>query len=182
VLWKLGEKKGNIVTTVATSKAAEDIAARAECKTIYTKIGAPYLSEEVAKGDCVMGGEEVGGVIWPELSLAKDGILTAAKMLESICHRPLSKWLEEVPEYHNVKKMIDADDEKKKEIVAKMLGYAKEKGLNHIDVDGVRVNLPEGWVIIRASGTENYVRVFSEARTKEKAQEIMDEYMKVIGG
>ncbi|MFH1394028.1 MAG: phosphoglucosamine mutase [Candidatus Micrarchaeota archaeon] len=180
VLWKLGQKKGNIVTTVATSKAAEDIAASAGCKTIYTKIGAPYLSEEVAKGECVMGGEEVGGVIWPEMSLAKDGLLTAAKMVESICERPLSKWLMEVPEYHNVKKMIKADDEKKKRIVAKMLDYAKENRLDYTDIDGVRVNLPDGWVIIRASGTENYIRVFAEARTKERAEGIIKEYMQVL--
>ncbi|MFA6531002.1 MAG: phosphoglucosamine mutase, partial [Candidatus Micrarchaeia archaeon] len=69
VLWKLsGAKKINsasIVTTVATSKAAEDVAARFGAKTIYTKIGAPYLSEEMAKGKAIIGGEEVGGVIWP---------------------------------------------------------------------------------------------------------------------
>ena len=180
VLWKLEEKKGNIVTTVATSRAAEEIAENAGCKTIYTKIGAPYLSEEAAKGDCVLGGEEVGGVIWPELSLAKDGILTAAKMAEKICERPLSKWLADVPEYHNVKKMIEADEEKKKQIVKKMLSYAKEKELRYIDIDGVRINLLDAWVIVRASGTENYVRVFAEAKTMERTEEIINEYMQIL--
>jgi len=60
VLWKLEEKKGNIVTTVATSRAAEEIAENAGCKTIYTKNWSPIpIRKKLQKGDCVLGGEEV---------------------------------------------------------------------------------------------------------------------------
>lgn len=180
VLWKLAKQKGDVVTTVATSKAVEDVAKTQNCKMIYTKIGAPYLSEEVAKGKAVMGGEEVGGVIWPEISLAKDGILTAAKLVDAVCEKPVSKWLEQVPEYYNVKKTIKADSEKKKQIVENMQSYANKQGLEHISIDGVRINLADGWIIVRASGTENYVRIFSEAKTKQKAEQIMDEYLRII--
>lgn len=180
-LWKLSEKKGDIVTTVATSRAAEDVAKRYGCRTVYTKIGAPYLSEELAKGKAVMGGEEVGGVIWPELSLAKDGMLTAAKMVEKLCEKPLSAWLAEVPEYHNVKRTIEANGDAKKLIVGKMLAHANKNRLDHIEIDGVRVNLPEGWVIVRASGTEDYVRIFAEAKTRDKAERIMEEYSRILG-
>jgi phosphomannomutase/phosphoglucomutase len=180
LIWELAEKKGSVVTTVATSKAAEDIAAKNGCKTIYTKIGAPYLSEEMAKGTHVMGGEEVGGVIWPDLSLAKDGMITAAKMVEKICEKPLSEWAEEIPEYHNVKTKIEADQSKKTELVEKMLNYAKENNLDYLDIDGVRINLPDGWVIVRASGTEDYVRVFAEAKTGKRADEILKQYLVLL--
>jgi len=101
-------------------------------------------------------------------------------MAEKICERPLSKWLADIPEYHNVKKMIEADEEKKKQIVKKMLSYAKEKELRYIDIDGVRINLLDAWVIVRASGTESYVRVFAEAKTMERAEEIINEYMQIL--
>ncbi len=176
-------RKGNIlravVTTVATSKVVEDVATKYGCNTIYTKIGAPYLSEEMLRSNAIIGGEEVGGVIWPELSLAKDGFLTGAKMAEMICEKRLSEWVEEIPAYFNEKTKIECNDEGKRKIVDGMMKYAKEKKLTTITVDGVRINFPDSWVIVRASGTENYVRVFAEAKTKEKAKQLMEEYRKI---
>lgn len=179
VMLKLTDKKGDIVTTVATSKAAEDIAKKQGCKTIYTKIGAPYLSEEVAKGKATLGGEEVGGVIWPSLSLAKDGFITALKIAEAVCEKPLSKLVEEIPHYYNSKTRINANKEEKKKIVDGMKEYAKKEGLNTIEVDGVRVNYEDSWVIVRASGTEEYVRIFAESKQEEKAKEMMEKYVKI---
>lgn len=179
-------RKGNIlkavVTTVATSKVVEDIASKYGCNTIYTKIGAPYLSEEMLRTNAIIGGEEVGGVIWPELSLAKDGFLTGAKMAEMICERKLSEWVSDVPQYFNEKTKIECDDEGKRRIVEGMRKYAEKKKLSVVSVDGVRINLADSWVIVRASGTEHYVRVFAEAKTKQKAKKLMEEYRKIAEG
>jgi phosphomannomutase/phosphoglucomutase len=188
MIWKAiatgGKLNGDIVTTVATSKAVEDVAKRYNARVRHTAIGAPYLCEEMVKGNAAMGGEEVGGVIWPECSMAKDGFLTGAKMAEAICEKPLSVWLQEVPVYYNVKTKITADGKTKNKIVARVLAHAKSKRLNHITVDGVRINFPEknAWVIVRASGTENYVRVFAEARSAVEAQRLVNEYEKVAKG
>ncbi len=181
-LLKLQEKKGDIVTTVATSRAIEDIAKKFGVKVRYTKIGAPYLSEEMAKGGAVIGGEEVGGIIIPEISLAKDGFSSIAKIVEALSEKKLSGWLKEIPSYANVKEKIPADDIGKKEIVEKMKRYAKENKLNFIGIDGVRINFDDGWIIVRASGTEDYVRIFAEAKTEEKAKELLEEYKKIILG
>jgi phosphomannomutase/phosphoglucomutase len=186
IMWKAlergGKLGGDIVTTVATSKAAEDVAKRYGAKVRFTAIGAPYLCEEMKKRPAVMGGEEVGGVIWPELSMAKDGFLTAAKMAQALCEKPLGAWLKDIPTYFNVKTKIEADDEKKKKIVARILDYAKKNTLEHTTVDGVRVNLKDSWVIVRASGTENYVRIFAEAKTMAQAEKLAEEYRKIASG
>lgn len=179
VMWKLAEKKGDVVTTVATSRAIEDVASKFNSKVRYTAIGAPYLCEEMVKKPAAIGGEEVGGVIWPELSLAKDGLLTAAKLAEALCGKKLSGWVAEIPEYHNVKLKIKADDKGKKDIVKRVLKHAKNKKLDHITVDGVRINLKDAWVICRASGTEPYVRIFAEARTRNEAEQLAKEYEKI---
>lgn len=189
ILWKAAKLKtqnskpaGDVVTTVATSKAVEDVAKTLNLKTRYTAIGAPYLSEEMAEGNAFMGGEEVGGVIWPESSLAKDGFLTAAKLAEALCVKPLSAWLKDVPTYFNVKTKLEADAKGKKEIVARVLAHAKAKKLAHITVDGVRINFKDSWVIVRASGTENYVRVFAEAKTEKDARRLAEEYERIAKG
>ncbi len=181
-LLKLREKKGDIVTTVATSRAIEDVAKKYNVKVRYTKIGAPYLSEEMAKGNAAIGGEEVGGIIIPEISLAKDGFSSVAKIAEALSEKKLSEWLKEIPPYANVKEKIPADEKRKKEIVEEMRKYSKENKLDSIDIDGVRINVDGGWVIVRASGTEDYVRIFAEAKTEEKAKQILEKYKKIALG
>ncbi|MCI0504252.1 phosphoglucosamine mutase [Candidatus Micrarchaeota archaeon] len=189
ILWKAARLKtqnskpaGDVVTTVATSKAVEDVAKTLNLKTRYTAIGAPYLSEEVARGGAFMGGEEVGGVIWPESSLAKDGFLTAAKLAEALCEKPLSEWLKEVPVYFNVKIKLEADAKAKEEMVARVKAETRKRKLKTIEVDGVRVNFKDSWVIVRASGTENYVRIFAEAKSEAEAKRLVQEYGGIARG
>ncbi len=180
VLHKLKKEKGDIVTTVATSRAAEDIAGENGCKTVYTKVGAPYLSEEMAKGKAVLGGEEVGGVIWPEISLAKDGFITAAKIVEMVCEKPLSEWVAGLPQYSNVKIKVECKGDDKYKAIKEVKEFAEKEKLDFIGVDGVRVNFEDSWVIVRPSGTEHYVRVFAESRDKEKAEALVKEYEKLV--
>lgn len=175
-LLKLGKKKGPVVTTVATSKAVEDVAKKFAQEVIYTKVGAPYLSEEAAKGRCVIAGEEVGGVIWPEVSLAKDGFLTAAKIAEAVSEKPLGAWLNKFPFYHIVKGKISGDPKK---IMEKMNSLPLPKDAEKaIKIDGIRINFKDAWLIVRPSGTEPLVRVFAESTNKEKADALVKEYEK----
>jgi len=136
----------------------------------------------MAKKSASMGGEEVGGVIWPELCLAKDGFMTAAKLAEALCDKPLSKWLEEVPVYYNVKLKLEADEKEKKEILARVKAETQKRKLKTVDVDGVRINLKDAWVICRPSGTEPYVRIFAEARNAGEAKRLAEEYEKIAKG
>src|SRR5208283_3996175 len=145
-------------------------------------IGAPYLCEEMKRKSAIIGGEEVGGVIWPELDLAKDGFITGAKLAQALSEKPLSRWLKDVPVYYNVKRKLDADEKGKKKIVERVLSHAKQKKLDHTTIDGVRINLEDAWVIVRASGTEPYVRVFAEAKTETRAKELADAYTKIASG
>jgi len=129
-----------------------------------------------------MGGEEVGGVIWPQFSLAKDGFLTGAMLAKAISEKPLSQWLREIPVYYNVKERVYADEKEKKELVREALEYAKKRKLSYRDIDGVRIDFEDSWVIVRPSGTERYVRIFAEAKSKEKAKELVEQYKKIISG
>lgn len=180
VLLKLNEKKGKVVTTVATSKAVEDVAGKFGQEVVYTKVGAPYLSEEMAKGKAVIGGEEVGGVIWPEVSLAKDGFLTAAKIAEALTEKKMGAWMKEFPFYHIVKGKISGDPKK---IMNKMNSLPLPKDAEKvIKIDGIRINFKDSWVIVRPSGTEPLVRIFAESTDENKAKRLVEEYEKKLKG
>lgn len=169
-----------IVTTVATSRAAEDVAKSCGAKTILTKVGAPYLSEAMVSENADIAGEEVGGVVWREISLAKDGLATAMKMLEAIAEKPLSEWVAELPQYYNAKTKIAVVKAKKEEIMDRVTEIMRTKDPMLVEHDGARANFPDSWVIVRASGTEDYIRVFAEAKTKEKAERLVREYESVV--
>lgn len=172
----LEKRKGPVVNTVSTSRAVEDVAKKAGADTIYVRVGAPYISEAVLKHGAAMGGEEVGGVIWPDFSLAKDGIFTAAMCAQSVCAKPLSKLLAEIPLYFNSKCKIPCTPGQKSKAIAALPKSIKAGELDL--TDGVRVNFADSWVIVRASGTENYFRVFAEAKTFREAEKLMLFYKK----
>ncbi len=174
VLIKLKETAGNIITTVATSKLIEDIGKRYNVKTDYCKVGAPYLSEKMKTGKYIIGGEEVGGVIWPEVSLAKDGFYTAVKIIEYMCEKKLSEILEEMPYYFQSKIKIDADKKEKEKIIERIRNNSKKEGLKTIDIDGIRINFENGWAIVRGSGTEPAIRIFAEGKTNIESRKIME--------
>ncbi len=177
-LLRLKEKPGPVVTTVATSKAVADVAQKFGQRIDYTAVGAPYLSEAASKGECAIAGEEVGGVIWPEVSLAKDGFLTAAKIAEAVCEKPFSEWLEEFPFYYNVKGKVPCEPS---EIKAKMDSIPIPDAVESVvRVDGVRLNFEDSWVIFRPSGTEPLIRVFAESTSEEKAKALVEEYEKLL--
>jgi phosphomannomutase/phosphoglucomutase len=178
-----GEKKKKVVvTTVATSRAVEDACAALGAKTAYTKVGAPYLSEKMAElgSAAVSGGEEVGGIIWPRFSLAKDGIFAAAKICEMVCEKKLSECLSELPVYYNSKAKPEAAPGKKAAGLQAAKKHAEGSGGRLTLIDGVRSDFEDGWVIVRASGTENAMRIFAEATGKKKAEHLMKEYSEVV--
>ena len=84
------------------------------------------------------------------------------------------------PEYHNVKHKVKATSERKTRMVAKALEHAKANELHYNDIDGVRIDMKDSWIIVRPSGTEEYVRIFAEAKTPEKAKQLVDEYEKIV--
>jgi len=184
ILFELSEFEKSyeyIATTVATSKLVEDLAIKFGKKVYYTEVGAPALSEAIADGKAGFGGEEVGGVIWPAFSLAKDGLFTAAKMVEALTDKKLSEWCSQIPKYY-LKKMSLKIENKEDAIekINKLKEYSKSKNWNTITVDGVRINEKEGWAIARASGTEPLIRIFAEGKTEQYAKELIEKIKKII--
>lgn len=169
-------KKGNVATTVATTNAIKDIASKHGCKLVYSKVGAPYLSEKMIEAKAVIGGEEVGGVIWPQFHYGKDGFTTAAKIVEAISEKPLSKWIASLPAYCNSKIKIPFSEKEKFEVIEKMKKQLEKTGEKTITIDGVRVDGSDGWCILRPSGTEHFVRIFAEAKTQKQADSMVKEF------
>lgn len=165
---------GLIVTTVATSSAIYDIANEYNGEVTATKVGDLIVARELKNKDGLFGGEENGGLIFPDFVYGRDAALSTAKIIEIISKtgKPLSKLIEELPVYYSEKMKIECPDELKQEVMQKV---AEETSEFEVDTtDGVKIFKEEGWVIIRPSGTEPIFRCFAEAKTKADAKKMAE--------
>ena len=165
---------GLIVTTVATSSAIYDIANEYNGEVTATKVGDLIVARELKDKDGLFGGEENGGLIFPDFVYGRDAALSTAKIIEIISKtgNPLSKLIEELPVYYSEKMKIECPDELKQGVMQKI---AEETSEFEVDTtDGVKIFKDEGWVIIRPSGTEPIFRCFAEAKTKEEATKMAE--------
>ena len=165
---------GLIVTTVATSSAIYDIANEYNGEVIATKVGDLIVARELKDKDGLFGGEENGGLIFPDFVYGRDAALSTAKIIEIIAKtgKPLSMLIEELPIYYSEKMKIECPDELKQEVMQKIAEETREFEVD--TTDGVKIFKEEGWVIIRPSGTEPIFRCFAEAKTKEDAKNMAE--------
>ena len=166
---------GTIVTTVATSQAIYDVAEEHNGEVIATAVGDLLVARKLKDTDGLFGGEENGGLIFPDFIYGRDAAMTVAKILEILVKedKPLSELVAELPVYYQEKLKVECADDLKQEVMAKIADEIKETTDFELDTtDGVKILKDDGWVIIRPSGTEPIFRCFAESDSQEKANEM----------
>ncbi|MBE6498335.1 MAG: phosphoglucosamine mutase [Methanobrevibacter sp.] len=168
---------GTIVTTVATSQAIYDIADEYNGNVIATAVGDLLVARKLKDEDGLFGGEENGGLIFPDFVYGRDAVMTVAKILETIAKegKPLSELVGELPVYYASKMKIECPDDEKEFVMKSIAEEIQNTTDFELDLtDGVKILKEDGWVIIRPSGTEPIFRCFAESDSQEKADEMTD--------
>ena len=122
-------------------------------------------------------GEGNGGVIYPTLHAGRDALVGIALFLTQLAHggTSVSALRATYPDYQMVKAKIDLDPAW--DVDALLADFAqRHAALAPLTVDGVKLDLPEGWVHLRKSNTEPIVRVYAEADTESDAQALVKKY------
>jgi len=165
---------GVIVTTVATSAAIYDIAEEYGGEVIATRVGDLLVARELKDRNGLFGGEENGGLIFPDFVYGRDAALSTAKIVEIIAKekKPLSELIEELPKYYSAKLKVECPDNLKNDVMNKIVDATT--GYEVDTKDGVKILTDEGWVIIRPSGTEPIFRCFAEAENEEDANKMAE--------
>ncbi|MBP3791163.1 MAG: phosphoglucosamine mutase [Methanobrevibacter sp.] len=168
---------GTIVTTVATSQAIYDVAEEYNGEVIATAVGDLLVARKLKDENGLFGGEENGGLIFPDFVYGRDAVMTVAKILEIVAKegKPLSELVAELPVYYASKMKIECPDDEKEFVMNSIADEIKTTTDFELDLtDGVKILKDDGWVIIRPSGTEPIFRCFAESDSQAKADEMTD--------
>ena len=175
--------KGKVITTVDAGFALDDYLRPLGGEVIRTRVGDVAVADELARHGGVFGGEPSGTWIIPQWNLTPDGIFAGALVLEMIDRLgPISDLAKEVPRYVTLRAKIPCPNEKK----AKAMEIIAEEALRAfdyrrlIDIDGIRIENDDWWVLFRPSGTEPIMRITLEAHTEEKAKELMESAERLV--
>ncbi|MCW4018918.1 MAG: phosphoglucosamine mutase [Candidatus Bathyarchaeota archaeon] len=170
---------GTIVTNVEASMCVETMAQRWNGKVIRTRVGDVYVSEAMAEANAVFGGEPCGAWVHPQIHWCPDGPLSAVLMLKALEEEEMSlrEFIAQVPEYVTLRENLTCKNEQKFQIIAAIEQTITQAFPEYTDlstVDGVRLALEDGWLLIRASGTEPLIRLTAEGESLKAAQQIKD--------
>jgi len=143
-------------------------------KLYRTRVGDAFVSEKVKERNADFGGEPSGTWVFPKISLCPDGIFAAAKLAEICSKSRLSELVDKTPSLPMLKETIRFDQSKKGIIQTGLKKNIQSIRSAETDVtDGYRLRFEDGWALIRLSGTEPLMRVVVEARSSDRAKDIM---------
>jgi len=176
---------GTVVTHVGASMNIDEKVKEAGGNIVRTPVGDAYITEAMMEHDAVFGGEPVGAWVFPEHHKCPAGVMGALKVLEALGYleQTLEEFIQGTPVYPLSRAKLECPEKKKttamKEVKKKYMNVFRD--FNSVStVDGVRLELDSGWVLIRPSGTEPLIRITVEGKTSEDVENIMRQSIQLV--
>ncbi|WP_455448740.1 phosphoglucosamine mutase [Natrinema thermotolerans] len=160
-----------VAVPVGTSRAVDDALSRTGASVTRTRVGDGAVAERAVQPGVVFGGEPSGAWIWPAETPCPDGPLAACKLVELVAARgPLSSLVDGVETYPIRRTSVRVDE--KRAVMDRVREDARDR-YDDVDLlDGVYVGVDDGWLLLRASGTEPIIRLTAEARDEFRAEQL----------
>ncbi len=171
----LSKRKGAIVTNCATSRMAEDLAGKYNVPFFRTPVGEANVVDTMLAQNAVFGGEGNGGPIDPRVTYVRDSFIGMALILDYLAERQLtvSQVAAELPQYAIQKTTIPLDRDQVPAALDKLEQHFADAQPDRMD--GLRLDWPNKWLLIRASNTEPIVRAIAEAESIGEAKRLCEE-------
>jgi phosphomannomutase len=195
LVWHLvGTRKlpGDIAKTFSVTKLIDKLAAKFDRKLHEVPIGFKYICELMLEQNILIGGEESGGIGTSLYLPERDATVSALLLAELMAWhgKSLSELIRalhaEFGEYHYGRVDLDVKPGQKEKAIEHFSDGKLKKLLDwpvtrREDMDGIKVYLGEiGWVMVRASGTENLLRLYSETSRPETTQRVLTAAREII--
>lgn len=186
-------ERGPIVTTVTCSSMIPLLGKKYGVPVFETPVGFKNVAPIMQSEDAIIGGEESGGYAFKGHVPERDGILAGLYFLDFMVRtgkKPselVADLYKKVGSHHYNRLDLEFAAEKKDRILkrleeSKIDTLAGERIKTRDRKDGFRFFLESGdWMLIRFSGTEPLIRIYAEAHSRKRAEELLQETKKILG-
>ncbi len=179
-------KTGRVVVGLTTSYQTRRLARELGLPLAIKPIGYKYVYEEMAKGGVLLGGEETGGIGFPDHFPERDGLLAHLLLCELMAYegKTLAQLVDELDEKYGAVAYARRDVRLQNEEIEMLRNLMP--GLNPQNIagrcpvavshrDGLRLEFEdESWLLLRPSNAEPMVRIYAEAPTIELRDEMLE--------
>ena len=179
VLGKMGG--GNTVSNLSSSRALRDVTEKHGGTYTASAVGEVNVVQMMKDTNTVIGGEGNGGIIYPDSHYGRDSLVGVALFLSHLAHKKMSckSLRDSYPSYFMSKNKIQLTPKINVDLILeKMADKYKEEEVNTID--GVKIDFAEEWVHLRKSNTEPIIRIYTEASSQQKADDLAVRFIKEI--
>lgn len=191
-LLEVRREYGPIVKTLSTTNMLNKLGKIYNVPVYETGVGFKYVAPKMMETNALIGGEESGGYAFQGHVPERDGILAGLYFLDFMVR--LNKTPTELIEllfcmvgahyYDRIDRPFTGDRQSRENRIEQakpdVIGGLKVTGLE--TMDGYKFNLEDGgWLLIRFSGTEPIIRVYTETTHQDKVQDILNDGLKIAG-
>ena len=167
----LNNTPGNTVSNLSSTSALKDITLSYGMEYFTSAVGEVNVVEVMKQKNAIIGGEGNGGIIYPELHYGRDALVGIAMFLSHLSKSKLScsQLRNTYPNYFISKNKIEITAEVDLNEILRKITEKYDKF--HINlIDGVRIDIENGWIHLRKSNTEPIIRIYSESDSIVKAE------------
>jgi phosphomannomutase len=174
----LSNKKGNTVSNLSSTRALRDVTEMHGGTYAASAVGEVNVVKKMKEINAVIGGEGNGGIIVPELHYGRDALIGIALFLTHLAKtgKTTKELRQSYPDYFISKNKIELQDGiDVKNIFAQIKTKYASQPIN--TEDGLKIEFDKEWVHLRTSNTEPIIRVYSESKSEEMANELAHRIM-----
>jgi phosphomannomutase len=176
--------RGPVARTLPTTAMLDVIAAKFGQQVIETPVGFKWVGAAIEESGAILGGEESGGLSIAGHYPGKDGVLADLLLAEvwAVHKAPLGevyrKQMERFGGFYSDRIDLHLSDEAKNALLSRVKQkppktVAGKKVKEVVTTDGIKLKLEDhSWLLLRPSGTEPLVRVYMEAGSPGRLEEL----------
>ena len=177
-------QRGEVAKTFALTDIIDRICRKHDLVMHELQVGFKHVSKLMTTNDILIGGEESGGIGITSFLPERDGVYIGLLILEIMTRKEktLSELVQELYDEYGFfcykRNDLHVSEEKKQAIITRaavgdLTSIAGYKVLKFSDLDGCKYHFEGGWLLIRASGTEPVLRLYCEADSQEKVDNVL---------
>jgi alpha-D-glucose phosphate-specific phosphoglucomutase len=192
-LLEVRKERGAIIKTITTTAMLDKLGKIYDVPVYETKVGFKYVAPLMLQHDALIGGEESGGYGFRGHVPERDALVAGLYFLDFMVKtgkKPsqlLKDLYDKVGEHYYDRLDIEFEENQREAIIGRVKN-SHPKSIDNKEVvqedtiDGFRYTLTDGsWLLIRFSGTEPLLRIYTESDSPQRVQRLLENGMKITG-